>query len=59
MVMQTDRIKIMEINCLYLREMTPADASPAYYLNLGPEVVKYISDLALKSIGEAKTFLEN
>ena len=57
--MQTDRIKIMEINCLYLREMTPADAAPAYYLNLDPEVAKYISDLALKSIGEAKTFLEN
>lgn len=44
---------------LFLRELTPEDASFAFDLNNDPEVVRYTGDGPFDSIEEARTFLEN
>lgn len=49
----------METNRLIIRELTPKDALNLYKLNLNTDVIRFTSDVAFESIGEAKKFLEN
>ena len=44
---------------LFLRELTPEDASFAFELNSDPEVVRFTGDGPFESQEEARAFLEN
>jgi RimJ/RimL family protein N-acetyltransferase len=52
-------MKILETECLFLREMTINDAEKLYLLNLDVQVLKYTGDKPFDSVQNAKQFLEN
>lgn len=50
---------IIKTERLYLRELTPADATSFYQLNLDPEVIQFTGDEPFASVNAAQEFLEN
>jgi [ribosomal protein S5]-alanine N-acetyltransferase len=51
--------KILETERVWLREITPDDATFFYLLNTDPEVIRYTGDSAFKDVEEAHRFLSN